>query len=393
MKRVYLDYAATTPVHPEVVQAMLPYFSDIFGNPSSIHSFGQEAKSALEEAREKVADLVGARGEEIVFTSGGTEADNLAVKGVAFANESKGNHIITTYIEHHAVIETCKFLEKRGFKVTYIPVDADALVDPDDIKKAITEKTILISVMHANNEVGTIEPIAAIGAIAREKGVYFHTDAVQTAGHIPIDVNKLGVDLLALSAHKLLGPKGVGALYVRKGTRIVPLLHGGEQERRRRASTENVAGVVGLSKAVEIAQKDMDKEAKRHTQLREKLISGILERIDHVRLNGHTNLRLPNNVNMSIEYVEGESMLLNLDLEGIAASTGSACSSGSLEPSHVLQAMGLSHELCHGSLRFSLGRYTTEEEIERVFEVLPRIVGKLRAMSPLAKTRPAKGRV
>jgi len=247
--------------------------------------------------------------------------------------------------------------------------------------------------MHANNEVGTIEPIAAIGAIAREKGVYFHTDAVQTAGHIPIDVNKLGVDLLALSAHKLLGPKGVGALYVRKGTRIVPLLHGGEQERRRRASTENVAGVVGLSKAVEIAQKDMDKEAKRHTQLREKLISGILERIDHVRLNGHSNLRLPNNVNMSIEYVEGESMLLNLDLEGIAASTGSACSSGSLEPSHVLQAMGLSHELCHGSLRFSLGRYTTEEEIERVFEVLPRIVGKLRAMSPLAKTRPAKGRV
>ena len=387
MKRIYLDYAATTPVAPEVVQAMLPYFSDAFGNPSSIHSFGQEAKAASEEARDKVADLIGARSEEIVFTSGGTEADNFAIKGVAYANEGKGNHIISTYIEHHAVIETCKFLERRGFEVTYLPVDSSALVDPEDVKRAITDKTILVSVMHANNEVGTIEPIAEIGKIARERGAYFHTDAVQTVGHIPVNVDGLGVDLLSMSSHKLYGPKGVGMLYVRKGTRIVPLLHGGEQERRRRASTENVAGIVGLGKAAEIAQKEMEGEVKRLTQLREKLISGLFQRIEHIRLNGHPILRLPNNVNMSIEFVEGESMLLNLDLEGIAASTGSACSSGSLEPSHVLQAMGLSQELCHGSLRFSLGRQTTEEEIDRVLEVLPRIVDRLRAMSPLAKRR------
>jgi len=387
MRRIYLDYAATTPTHPEVVKAMLPYFTEEFGNPSSIHSYGQEAKGAIEEARAKVASLIGARSEEIVFTSGGTEADNFALKGVAFANEDKGNHIITTSIEHHAVIESGKFLERRGFKITYLPVDKYGLVDPDDVRRAITGKTILISVMHANNEMGTIEPIAEIAKIAKEAGIYFHTDAVQTVGHIPVDVNELGVDLLAMSAHKLYGPKGIGALYIRKGTKLVSFMHGGEQERRRRASTENVPGIVGFGKAVEIAQQEMDEEAKRLASLRDKLIKGLLERIDHTPLNGHPIMRLPNNVNVSVDFVEGESMLLNLDLEGICVSTGSACSSSSLEPSHVLLAMGLSHEQAHGSLRFGLGKWTTEDEIERVLDVLPRIVAKLRAMSPLLKSQ------
>ncbi len=386
MKRIYLDYAATTPMYPEVVKAMLPYFTDAFGNPSSLHSYGQESKGAIEEARVKIADLIGARSEEIVFTSGGTEADNFALKGVAYANEPKGNHIITSSIEHHAVIETCKFLEKRGFRVTYLPVDEYGLVDPGNVKKAINGKTILISVMHANNEMGTIEPIAEIGRIAREAGIYFHTDAAQTVGHIPVDVNELGVDLLSMSAHKLYGPKGVGALYIRKGTKLIPFMHGGEQEGRRRASTENVPGVVGFSKAVELAQQEMSQEAKRLAYLRDQFIKGLLERIDHTRLNGHPLMRLPNNVNVSVDFVEGESMLLNLDLEGICASTGSACSSSSLEPSHVLLAMGLSHEQAHGSLRFSLGKWTTEEEIGRTLEVLPRVVAKLRAMSPLLKS-------
>jgi cysteine desulfurase len=387
MRRIYLDYAATTPTHPEVVKAMLPYFTEEFGNPSSIHSYGQEAKGAMEEVRAKVADLIGARSEEIVFTSGGTEADNFALKGVAFANESKGNHIITSSIEHHAVIETGKFLQRRGFKVTYLPVDEYGLVDPEDVRKAITGKTILISVMHANNEVGTVEPIAEIGKIAKEAGIYFHTDAVQTVGHILVDVNELGVDLLSISAHKLYGPKGTGALYIRKGTKLVSFMHGGEQERRRRASTENVPGIVGFGKAAELAQQEMSEEAKRLTYLRNQLVSGLLERIDHTRLNGHPVNRLPNNVNISVDYVEGESMLLNLDLEGICASTGSACSSSSLEPSHVLLAMGFSHEQAHGSLRFSLGKWTTEEEIGQVLDILPRIVAKLRAMSPLLKSQ------
>ena len=386
MRRIYLDYAATTPTHPEVVKAMLPYFTDVFGNASSIYSYGQEAKGVIEEARVKVADLIGARGEEIVFTSGGTEADNFALKGVAFANETKGNHIITSSIEHHAVIETCKFLERRGFRVTYLPVDEYGLVDPGDVKKAITDKTILISVMQANNEMGTIEPIAEIGRIAREAGIYFHTDAVQMVGHIPVDVNELEVDLLAMSAHKLYGPKGVGALYIRKGTKLIPFMHGGDQERRRRASTENVPGIVGLGKAIELIQQDMGEEAERLIYLRDRLIKGLLERIDHTRLNGHPLKRLPNNVNVSVDYVEGESMLLNLDLEGICASTGSACSSASLEPSHVLLALGLSPEQAHGSLRFSLGKWTRDEEIERVLEVLPRVIAKLRAMSPLLKS-------
>ncbi len=386
MKRVYLDYAATTPTHPEVVKAMLPYFTDAFGNPSSIHSYGQEAKVAIEEARAKVAALINARSEEIVFTSGGTEADNFAIKGVAYANEAKGNHIITSSVEHHAVIESCKFLEKRGFSVTYLPVDKYGIVDPDSLKKAITDKTILISVMQANNEIGTIEPIAEIGRIAREAGVYFHTDAVQTVGHIPVDGNELGVDLLSISAHKFYGPKGVGALYVRKGTRITPFLHGGEQERRRRASTENVPGIVGFGKAAELAPQEMSQEAQRLTHLRDHLIKGIMERIDHTRLNGHPQMRLPNNVNVSVDFVEGESMLLNLDMDGICASTGSACSSASLEPSYVLLAIGLYHEQAHGSLRFTLGKWTNEEDISRVLEVLPQAVTKLRAMSPLLKS-------
>jgi len=385
MKQIYLDYAATTPTRPEVVEAMLPCFTEVFGNPSSIYSCAQEARGAMEEARAKIADLIGARSEEIVFTSGGTEADNFALKGVAYANESKGNHIITSSIEHHAVMETCKFLKRRGFSITCLPVDEYGLVAPDDVKRAITDKTILISVMHANNEIGTIEPIVEIRKIAKEAGIYFHTDAVQTVGRIPVDVDKLGVDLLSMSAHKFYGPKGVGALYIRKGTKLIPFMHGGEQERGRRASTQNVPGIVGFGRAAELAQQEIAEEAERLTQLRDKLIRGLLERIDHTRLNGHPLSRLPNNVNVSVEYVEGESMVLNLDLDGIVASTGSACSSASLEPSHVLLAIGLPPEQAHGSLRFSLGKWTNEEEIGRVLEVLPRVVAKLRAMSPLLK--------
>ena len=387
MRRVYLDHAATTPTHPEVVKAMLPYFTDAFGNPSSIHSYGQEAKEAIEEARTKLAELIGARSEEIIFTSGGTEADNFALKGGAYANEHKGNHIITTTVEHHAVMEPCKFLETKGFKVTYLQVDRYGMVVPQDIKKAITSKTILISVMHANNEVGTIEPIEEIGKIAKEAGIYFHTDAVQTVGHIPANVDELGVDLLSISAHKLYGPKGVGALYIRKGTKLAPFMHGGEQERRHRAGTENVPAIVGLGKAVELARQEMSQETEQLTYLRDKLIKGLLERIDHIRINGHPLKRLPNNADVSVDFVEGESMLLNLDLEGICVSTGSACSSSSLEPSHVLLALGLPPEQAHCSLRFTLGRGNTAEDIERVLEVLPPVVAKLRAMSPLLKTQ------
>ncbi len=386
MKRIYLDYTATTPAHPDVVKAMLPYFTDIFGNASSIHSHGQSAKGAIEEARGKVADIIGARNEEIVFTSGGTEADNFALKGVAMANEGKGNHIITSPVEHHAVIETCKFLEKRGYNVTYLPVDEYGMVDPDDVRRAITDETVLISVMHANNEMGTIEPIAEIGKVAREAEICFHTDAVQALGHVPLDVDELGVDLLSMSAHKLYGPKGVGALYIRKGTKLVSFMHGGEQERKRRAGTENVSAIVGFGKAIELARQEMGEEEERLTSLRDRLINGLLERIDQVHLNGHPQKRLPNNVNISVDFVEGESMLLNLDLEGICASTGSACSSSSLEPSHVLLATGIPPEQAHGSLRFSLGKWTTGEDIETVLEVLPRIVAKLRAMSPLLKS-------
>ncbi len=386
MRRTYLDHAATTPTHPEVVKAMLPHFTESFGNPSSIHSYGQEAKQAVEDARETVAKLIGAGSDEIVFTGGGSEADNLAIKGVAFASEKRGNHVITTAIEHHAVLESCKFLEKRGFSVTLLPVDRHGLVDPGDVKKAITDRTILISVMHGSNEVGTIEPIGEIGQIARNADIPLHTDAVQTVGHIPVNVDELNVDLLAMSAHKLYGPKGVGALYVRKSTRLVSVVHGGGQEKKRRAGTENVPAIVGLGKAVELAGAELDEEARRVSNLRDRLIKGLEERIDHVRLNGHPTKRLPNNVNVSIEYAEGESMLLNLDLEGICVSTGSACSSGSLAASHALLALGLSHEQAHGSLRFSLGHDNTAEDIDRVLEVLPGIVKRLRAMSPLLKS-------
>jgi len=387
MRRIYLDHAATTPTRPEVVEAMLPFFTNAFGNPSSIYSYGQEVKGAVEEARTKVAELIGARSEEIIFTSGGTEADNYALKGGAYSNERKGNHIITTSIEHHAVLEVCKFLGRRGFKITYLPVDEYGLVDPQDVRRAITDKTTLISVMHANNEVGTIEPVAEIGKIAREAEVYFHSDAVQTVGHIPVNVDELKVDLLSISGHKLYGPKGAGALYVRKGTKLVSLMHGGEQEKRRRAGTENVPAIMGLGKAVELAGREMAKEAERLAYLRDKLIKSLGKKIDHIRLNGHPRRRLPNNVNVSVDFVEGESMLLNLDLEGICASTGSACSSSSLEPSHVLLALGLSPEQAHGSLRFTLGRENTEADVERVLEVLPVIVARLRAMSPLLKTQ------
>ncbi len=383
MKKIYLDYAGTTPCDPEVIKAMEPYFFDKFGNASSIHSYGQEAKKGIEESRQIVASFLGAKPEEIVFTSGGTESNNLAIKGIAGAYEKKGNHIITSAIEHHAVSEPCKFLEKKGFKVTYAGVDKYGQVCPQDIKKAITDKTILISVMHANNEIGTIQPIDEIGKIAREKGIYFHTDAVQTVGHIPVDVNELSVDLLSLSAHKFYGPKGVGALYIRKGTRIESFLHGGDQERGRRASTYNTPGVAGLGRALELCEDKMGEEAKYQIALRDKLINGITQGISETYLNGHPSKRLPNNVNCSIQYIEGESIILNLDMLGIACSTGSACTSTSLEPSHVLLAIGLSHEIAHGSLRFTLGRWTKEEDIDYLLERLPKIVEKLRAMSPL----------
>ena len=383
MKRVYLDYAATAPCDPEVIKAMEPYLFEKFGNASSIHSFGQEAKKAIEDSRQTLADFLGAQPEEIVFTSGGTESDNFAVKGAAFALEKKGNHIITSSIEHHAISETAKFLERRGFKVTYLPVDKDGLVSPQDVRNAVTDKTILISVMHANNEIGTVQPIAEIGRVAREKGVYFHTDAVQTVGHIPVNVDELNVDLLSLSAHKFYGPKGVGALYIRKGTRIETFLHGGDQERNRRGSTHNTSGIVGLGKAVELCRAKMPQEQKFQSALRDKLIKDILDKITETRLNGHPARRLPNNVNVSIEYIEGESILLNLDMLGIAASTGSACTSSSLEASHVLLAIGLAPEAAHGSLRLTLGRWSSAEDIDYLLEHLPKIVAKLRAMSPL----------
>ena len=385
MKRIYLDYAATTPVHPEVVKAMLSYFSDAFGNPSSLYSYGLEARQAIEAARNKVAESIGAKNEEIVFTGGGSEADNFAIKGVADADSRKGNHIITSVIEHHAVLVTCKFLEKRGFKVTYLPVDKYGLVDPESVRKAITDKTILISIMHANNEIGTIQPIGEIGKIARKAKIYFHTDAVQTVGHIPVNVNELKVDMLSFSAHKLYGPKGVGVLYIRKGTKVTSLIQGGEQEQGRRAGTENVPGIVGLGKAIELAGLDITNETERLITLRNVLIKGILEKIEHSHLNGHPTRRLSNNVNVSVDFIEGESTCLNLDLEGICISTGSACSSSDAEPSHVLLAIGLSHEQARSSLRFTMGRLTTAEDIERVLEVLPRTVARLRAISPLFK--------
>ncbi|MGE5582795.1 MAG: cysteine desulfurase NifS [Bacillota bacterium] len=384
MNRIYLDHAATTPVDPEVLEAMIPFYTESFGNPSSIHSFGRENRKAIEDARAVVAKELGARDPgEIIFTGGGSEGDNMAIKGVAFANKEKGNHIITSAIEHHAVYDTCRYLEKHGFEVTYVPVSPEGLVNPADVAKALTDKTILVSIMHANNEVGTVQPIAEIGKLLRDRKILFHTDAVQTVGAIPVNVDALAVDMLSLSAHKFYGPKGVGALYVRKGTRIHPLIHGGGQERNRRAGTENVAGIVGLAKALELANSHLAENRVKISSLRDYLIDNVLKRFDHVRLNGDRVQRLPGNANFSFEYIEGESMLLNLDLKGIAASSGSACTSGSLEPSHVLLAMGICHEIAHGSLRLTLGKSNTKEEIDYLLTVLPEIVAKLRAMSPL----------
>lgn len=383
VKTVYMDHAATTPLRPESLEAMLPYLTTHYGNPSSVYSYGRDARKALDDAREEIAQVLGAEPREIIFTGGGSESDNLAIKGVAFANQSKGNHIVTSAVEHHAVLDTCKYLEKLGFQVTVVPVDGDGMVDPKAVEEAITDKTILVSIMHANNEVGTIQPIKEIARIVREKGVLFHTDAVQTVGHIPVNVHELGVDLLSFSGHKFYGPKGVGGLYVRQGVRIDPLIHGGAQERRRRAGTENVAGIVGMATALKLAAEEMEAEAVRLAKLRDRLIDGIVERIPDVRVNGHRTQRLPNNVHVCFRYIEGESLLLNLDLQHVAASSGSACTSGSLDPSHVLLAMGLSHEIAHGSLRLTLGRDTTVEQVDYVLEILPGIVEKLRKMSPL----------
>ncbi len=383
MKRIYIDHAATTLTDSRVVKAMEPYFIQKYGNPNSIHSFGQEAREAVEEAREKIAHLIGANPSEIIFTGGGTESDNFAIKGIAWANQKKGNHIITSKIEHHAVLHSCQFLEKHGFRVTYLPVDKYGLIDPDDVKKAITDQTILVTIMHANNEIGTIEPIKEIGKVVKEAGIYFHTDSVQTVGHIPIDVNDIGVNMLSMSGHKFYGPNGVGVLYLRKGTKIVTLIDGGAQEKNRRAGTENVAGIVGMGKAAELAEKRLVQgEEDKIIKLRDRLIKDIAEKIDHVYLNGHPTKRLPGNANFCFEFIEGESMLLNLDMEGVAASSGSACTSGSLEPSHVLLAIGLLPEIAHGSLRLTLGKDNTDEEVEYVIGILPKIIEKLRALSP-----------
>lgn len=384
MNRVYMDHGATTPVDPLVVEAMLPYFTDKFGNASSLHSFGNEAAEALQQSREQIADLIGAAPEEIIFTSGGTESDNLAIKGIAYQNSEKGKHIITSTVEHPAVLNTCKYLEKKGFEVTYVPVDEYGVINLEELKASLRDDTILISVMHANNEVGTVEPVEEIGKIAKENGIYFHTDAVQTMGKVPINVDELGVDLLSLSSHKVHGPKGVGALYVRKGTRIQAIQHGGSHERKLRAGTENIPGIVGFAKAASLAKERFEDDVAHLTKLRDHLTEKILSSIDDAYLNGHPTQRLPNNVNIRFSFIEGESMLLFLDMKGIGISTGSACSSKSLEPSHVLTAIHLKPEDSHGSLRLTLGRDNTLEEVDYVVESLIEIVSKLRAMSPLA---------
>mgnify|MGYP001662475581 FL=1 len=383
MRKVYLDNAATTALSPAVLEQMMPYLTTIYGNPSSPHSFGQEARKGVEHARDQVAKALNALPEEIIFTGCGTESDNTVLFGVAERYAKKGNHIITTNVEHHAILHTCEALEKRGVKVTYLPVDENGMVTAEQVEKAITDQTILVSIMFANNEVGTIMPVAEIGKVCREHGVLFHTDAVQAVGHVPVDVKAMNIDMLSLSAHKFHGPKGVGALYVKKGIRLPAYVMGGAQERNRRAGTENVAGIVGLGAAIEIAVQQLPESAARMTKLRDKLIAGIAERIPEVKLNGHPTLRLPNNVNYSIKYIEGESILLMLDMNGIAASSGSACTSGSLDPSHVLLALGLTHEVAHGSVRLTLSDETTEEDIDYVLEILPKVAERLRAMSPL----------
>jgi len=382
---IYMDHSATTYVKQDVLDAMIPYHAGHFGNPSSIYSIARDSKKAIDTARAQVATALGAEPDEIYFTSCGSESDNWAIKGIAYANRKKGNHIITSKIEHHAVIHPCEYLEKEGFVVTYLPVDKYGLVDPAELERAITDKTILVTIMYANNEIGTIEPIAELGAIARKHKIPFHTDAVQAIGHVPIDVKAQNIDLLSLSAHKFYGPKGVGVLYIKKGVKIDNLIHGGGQERRRRAGTENIAGIVGLGKAIELATADIEGHNQKIRALRDRLLKGILAKIPHAHLNGHPEKRLPGNINISFEFIEGESMLLWLDDEGICASTGSACTSGSLEPSHVLLATGLPVEISHGSLRLTLGDVNTDADVDFVLEVLPKVVTRLREMSPLYK--------
>ncbi len=382
MKTCYLDYAASTPVEPEVVRAMLPFFDKRYGNPASLHSWGREAKLAIDQARERVAALIGSRSEEIIFTSSGTEANNLALKGIALARKS--GHIITSAIEHHSVMNACKWLEKHGFDVTYLPVDRYGFVNPDDVEKAIKKDTILVSIMHSNNEIGTIEPIEQIARICRQHGIPLHTDAVQSFGKVPLDVKKLGVDMLSASSHKIYGPKGAGCLYVRSGLRLVPLLHGGHQEFEMRAGTEAVPAIVGFGKAAQIAKTRMASDAVRLTKLKKRLMKGILA-IPDCWLNGHPKKCVPGIANFSFKYIEGESLVLRLDMAGIATSTGSACAEVELKPSHVLTAIGLSHVDAHGSLRISLGRHTKQAEIDRLLKILPGIVKELRAISPLRR--------
>jgi len=383
VKKIYMDYNATTPVRPEVLDAILPFYREEFGNPSSVHWAGRAVSGAVEKAREQVAKLINCSPAEVVFTSCGSEGDNMALKGTVAALQDKGNHIITTAVEHPAVLETCQYLEKNGCDLTFLPVDGDGMIDLKQLEDAITEKTILISAMWGNNETGTLFPVEEIGRIARKRKVRFHTDAVQAVGKIPVDVQKAGVDLLVLSGHKIGAPKGVGAIYIRRGTRMTPLIHGGHQERNRRAGTHNVAGIVGLGLACELAGQNLEENAERMARLRDKLEQGILDQIPDVKVNGHRTQRLPNTLNVSFAYIEGESLLLNFDMKGVAASSGSACTSGSLEPSHVMGAMGVDVALAHSSTRFSLGPDSTEEDVDYILEILPPIIQRLREMSPL----------
>ncbi len=386
MRKVYLDHSATTPIDERVLEAMLPYLKDNYGNPNSIHTWGRTTRKAIEEAREKVAELINADPSEIVFTGGGSEADNLAIKGIAFALKEKGNHLITSAVEHHAVLDTFDWLKKMGFEVTILGVDEYGMVDVSELEKAIKDKTILVSIMHGNNEVGTLQPIKEIGKVCKEKGVIFHVDGVQATGHIKVDVNDLNVDLYTISAHKMYGPKGVGALYVRKGIKPVPLIHGGGQERGLRSGTENVAGIVGMGEAAKLALERLKNgDEERVRALRDKLIDGVLSEIPDVVLTGHRQKRLPFHASFCFKYVEGEAMILRLDAVGIAASSGSACTSGSLEPSHVLLAMGFSHEIAHGSLRLTLGKDNTDEDIDYTIENLKKIISSLRELSPFGK--------
>jgi len=382
--RIYMDHGATTRPDPEVVNAMLPFFNELYGNASSLHTFGQEAAQALISSRKTVADFLGAEPEEIIFTSGGTESDNLALKGIAYLKKNKGEHIITSVIEHPAILNTCKYLDDIGYRITYVPVDDQGLVDPADVEDAVTDNTILISIMHANNEIGTIQPIKEISAIAHEHGVLVHTDAVQSVGKMPVNMDDLGVDMLSISAHKIYGPKGVGALYVRKGTRLLGLSQGGSHEMKKRAGTENIPGIVGMAKAVELAEQRLEGDTKYLENLRDTMIRKILDSIPESYLNGHPTKRLCNNVHVRFSYVEGESLLMMLDMKGVAVSTGSACSSKSLEPSHVLAALGIIPEKIHGNLRITLGHENTMDEVDYVVENLIDIVKKLRAMSPIA---------